>query len=149
MYKRILVAVDGSETSKAALSEALAVAKVHQAQLRLVHVVDAATLFVSDSFYVDVAKLEAALVEEGKKILAEALAASEKAGLRAETHLIENENLNARAADLIIREAKAWPANLIVVGTHGRRGLSHLFMGSVAEGVLRIAPAPVLLIHGT
>jgi nucleotide-binding universal stress UspA family protein len=147
MYKRILVAVDGSDTSKAALNEAIAVAKVHGAELRLVHVVDAASLFVSDSFYVDAARLEAALIEAGKQYLADAAAAAGRAGLRAETRLVENENLNARAADLIVQEARAWPAELIVVGTHGRRGLSHLFMGSVAEGVLRIAPAPVLLIR--
>jgi len=147
MYKRILIAVDGSDTSKLALNEALALAKAQQSQLRIVHVVDAATLFVSDNFYVDVAKLEAALVEAGKKILAESLAAAEKAGIHAETRLAENENLNARVADMIVQDAKAWPAELIVVGTHGRRGLSHLFMGSVAEGVLRIAPVPVLLIR--
>lgn len=147
MYKRILVAVDGSDTSTIALTEALALANVHQSQVRVVHVVDAAALFVSDNYYADTGKLEAAMIESGKQILAEALVASEKAGCKAETRLVENDNMNARIADLIVQEAKSWPAELMVVGTHGRRGLSHLFMGSVAEGVLRAAPVPVLLIR--
>ena len=62
-------------------------------------------------------------------------------------YLEQNQALNGRIADTIVKEAKAWPAGLIVVGTHGRRGLSHLFLGSVAEGVMRTAPAPVLLIR--
>ena len=49
---------------------------------------------------------------------------------------------------MIVGEAAAWPAELIVVGTHGRRGLSHLFIGSVAEGIVRISQVPVLLIRG-
>jgi nucleotide-binding universal stress UspA family protein len=147
MYTRILVAVDGSETSKLALGEALALAKVHRSQLRIVHVVDAAPFFVSDSYYANTGKLEAVLVEAGRKMLAEAQAASESAGIQAETRLIETAAMNARIADMIAQEATAWPADLIVVGTHGRRGLSHLFLGSVAEGVARAAAVPVLLIR--
>ena len=51
-------------------------------------------------------------------------------------------------APLLAAEAKAWPADLIVIGTHGRRGVDHLLMGSVAEGVVRISPVPVMLIRG-
>jgi nucleotide-binding universal stress UspA family protein len=148
MYTRILVSVDGSDTSKRALNEALELAKVHQSQLRIVHVVDAATLFVGDHFYADMDRLEAAMMEAGKKVLAEAAAVAEKAGLRAETQLIEIETINARVADLIVQDAKSWRAGLIVVGTHGRRGLSRVVLGSVAEGVVRAAPVPVLLVRG-
>ncbi len=147
MYKRILVAADGSETSKLALDEAVALAKVHRSQLRIVHVVDAAPLFVTDNYYANLEKLESGLIEAGKKVLAEALAATEKAGIDVETKLVEIEAMNVRVADMIVQEAKAWPAELIVVGTHGRRGLSHLFLGSVAEGVARTATVPVLLIR--
>ena len=147
MYKRILVAADGSDTSKLALNEALALAKVQQSQVRIVHVVDAAPLFITDNYYANIEKLEAGLLEAGKKLLAEALATSEKAGIVAESRLAEIEAMNVRVADMIVQEAKAWPAELIVVGTHGRRGLSHLFLGSVAEGVVRTAPVPVLLIR--
>lgn len=146
MYGRILVAVDGSDTSKLALGEALALAKVHQSLLHIVHVVDAAQLFVSDNYFAQLDKLESALLEAGKSILAEAQAACEKAGLHAETRLAEIQTMNLRVADMVVEEAKAWSADLIVVGTHGRRGLSRLFLGSVAEGVVRAAGRPVLLI---
>jgi nucleotide-binding universal stress UspA family protein len=149
MYERILIAVDGSETSQRALGEGLALAKVHRSQLRIVHAVDIASLYLAEAQYVGTERLEAALVEAGKRILAEAAATAEKAGFPAETRLVEIETLQGRVADVIVQEALAWPAALIVVGTHGRRGLSHLFLGSVAEGVVRIAPVPVLLIRAT
>ena len=148
MYGRILVAVDGSETSNLALAEALALAKVHKSALRIVHVVDAAQLFVSDNYFAQLDKLESALLDAGKSILAEAQATCEKAGLRAEARLAEIQTMNLRVADMVVEEAKAWPADLIVLGTHGRRGLSRLFLGSVAEGVVRAATLPVLLIRG-
>ncbi|KTD42196.1 universal stress protein [Legionella parisiensis] len=53
-----------------------------------------------------------------------------------------------KVPEKIIEAAKNWPADLIVVGTHGRRGYQHLLLGSVAEGVIRNAPMPVLLIRG-
>jgi nucleotide-binding universal stress UspA family protein len=147
MYERILIAVDGSETSQRALAEALALAKVHRSQLRIVHAVDIASLYLAEAQYAGTERLEAALVEAGKRILAEAAATAGKAGLPADTRLVEIETLQGRVADVIVQEARAWQAALIVVGTHGRRGLSHLFLGSVAEGVVRIAPVPVLLIR--
>ena len=52
-----------------------------------------------------------------------------------------------RVSDLVIKEAGAWPADLIVLGTHGRRGLGRLFMGSDAEAIVRSAPVPVLLLR--
>jgi nucleotide-binding universal stress UspA family protein len=57
------------------------------------------------------------------------------------------ETLGGRTADEIVREAKQWPADLIVLGTHGRRGLKRLAMGSDAEMVLRLAPVPVLMVR--
>ena len=147
MYRRILVAADGSETFKLALNEAVAPAKVHQSRLRIVHVIDAASLFTGDSYYANLEKIESGLIEAGKTVLAEALATTEAAGIGAETRLVEIEAMNVRVADMIVQEAKAWPAELIVVGTHGRRGLSYLFLGSTAEGVVRTATVPVLLIR--
>lgn len=149
MYERILVAVDGSETSQRALSEAVALATVHRAQVRIVHVVDIASLYLGEAYYAGTDRLEAVLSEAGNRILAAAETTAKRAGLPTESRLIETEALDGRVADMIVREAKAWPAALIVVGTHGRRGLSHLFLGSVAEGVMRTAPAPVLLIRAT
>jgi nucleotide-binding universal stress UspA family protein len=63
------------------------------------------------------------------------------------TKFIVNEDLMQRISDVINKQAKRWPADLIVIGTHGRRGFNRLFLGSVAEGVIRLAVKPVLTIH--
>ena len=65
-----------------------------------------------------------------------------------ETSLITIEDLDERIPEAIADDAEAWSADLIVIGTHGRRGLSRLFLGSIAEGVIRVATKPVLLIRG-
>ncbi len=148
MYERIVVAVDGSSTSDLALAEAIRLAAAHQSRLRVVHVVDATPLFSGDAEYYDYAELERALTESGWKILEQAAAKSHDAHVEVETRLLEMDHLSQRVADVVAKEAKEWPADLVVVGTHGRRGLSHLFLGSVAEGISRISPVPVLLVRG-
>jgi len=148
MYKRILVAVDGSNTSDLALAEALKLAAEHQAQLRIVHVVDVLAFFAGEPAFLNIVALEKAIVESGERILERAVASAGGAGIQAETKLLRVEEFSQRIADMIVGEATAWPAELIVVGTHGRRGLSHLFLGSVAEGIVRISQVPVLLIRG-
>jgi nucleotide-binding universal stress UspA family protein len=87
--------------------------------------------------------------ESSNKLLAEARSEAEKAGVRAETQLLELDERSQRISDRIANEAAAWPADLIVLGTHGRRGMDRLVLGSVAEGVARTATAPVMLVRGT
>lgn len=70
-----------------------------------------------------------------------------EAGLEAEVILPETFGL--RIASIIIEEAKRWPADLIVIGSHSRRGVDRLLLGSVAESVVRLSTKPVLLIRGT
>jgi nucleotide-binding universal stress UspA family protein len=147
MYQRILVAVDGSRVSDQALDEALRLAKDQSAELRIVHVVDTVTLSV-DTEFADIAEYQQKLHSAGQKVLKKAEEAVKRAGGKAETALLELQILGHRTASAIIDEAQRWPADLIVVGTHGRRGISHLFVGSVAEGVVRLASRPVLLVHG-
>jgi nucleotide-binding universal stress UspA family protein len=89
-----------------------------------------------------------ALIKSGKEILRKAEAAARLAGIAVESHLIEIDTLAHRIPEMIAADAEAWPADLIVICTHGRRGLSHLFLGSIAEGVVRVATKPVLLIRG-
>jgi nucleotide-binding universal stress UspA family protein len=86
------------------------------------------------------------LREGGEAILAQGKAQAVQAGVAAETVLIDT--LSARVCDLIVQEARRWGAELIVIGTHGRRGVGRLVMGSDAEQVLRLAPVPVLLVRG-
>lgn len=149
MYRRILVAVDGSHTSELALREAINLAKALEGQLRIVHAVDEIS-FNWDAEYADPAEIWKAMAETGRDILnrAAATVAEAEAGLKADTKLIEIDTLGRRIPEVIVEEAEAWPADLIVVGTHGRRGLSHVFLGSVAEGIVRVATQPVLLIRG-
>jgi nucleotide-binding universal stress UspA family protein len=146
MYRRILVAVDGSHTSEIALHEAVNLAKEMEGQLLIVHAVDDGVLIGSE--YANPAEIWSSMVEAGRKILDKAHAAASRAGVKADVKLIEIEGLGRRVPEAIAEEADAWPADIIVVGTHGRHGLSRVFMGSVAEGIARVSTKPVLLIHG-
>lgn len=87
--------------------------------------------------------------KSGQKVLEKASAKTLKAGIAAETKMLEIETYGHRVADMLSAEADAWPADLIVVGTRGRRGLNRLILGSVAEGVARAATKPVLLTRQT
>lgn len=144
MYKNILVAIDGSETSARALHAAITLAKEQSARVRLVHVIDEFPFTTPDTGWVDDVRLGEILFKAGQAILDEARAQVQKAGLEVETALPQN--LSQRIATVIVDEAKRWPADLIVAGTHGRHGIEHLVLGSVAEGVARAASMPVLLI---
>jgi nucleotide-binding universal stress UspA family protein len=147
MFKRILVAVDGSNTAELALQEAIKLSKEFQAQLRIVHAVDIVNINLGTEFP-NPPEITDALIKSGKEILRKAEAAARLAGIAVESHLIEIDTLAHRIPEMIAADAEAWPADLIVICTHGRRGLSHLFLGSIAEGVVRVATKPVLLIRG-
>ena len=147
MYKRILVAVDGSHTAELALQEAIQLAKSLGAQLRIVHAVDEVNLNW-DAEFGDSSEMRRALTLSGRNILDKASAAATNAGVGADVKLIVIDTLNRRIPQAIAEEAEAWPADLIIAGTHGRRGLSHVFLGSVAEGIVRVATKPVMLIRG-
>jgi nucleotide-binding universal stress UspA family protein len=147
MFKRILVAVDGSHTAEQALQEAIKLAKELRAQLRIVHAVDVVNLNLNIEFP-NPAEISDAMTKSGREILRKAGAVASEAGIPVETRLIEIDTLGHRIPEMIAADAEAWPADLIVICTHGRRGLSHLFLGSVAEGLVRVATKPVLLIRG-
>ncbi len=147
MYHRILIPVDGSGTSDLAVQEAIKIAQdQQQTQLRFVHVVEEARVFWYGEGYFDITSLQAALREAGKNILGKAETLAQQAGITSQTKLLEADG--ARTARVIVEEAESWPADVIVMGTHGRRGFDHLIFGSVAEGVVRIVPIPILLIRG-
>ena len=145
MYQHILVPVDGSQTSDLALREAIKLSGSVKAELRIVQIVEE-VMPLLDVELLNVDALREAVRESGRLILAKAETVAREAGVPATTRLIEARP-GARIANVIADEARAWPADLIVIGTHGRRGVDHLLLGSVAEGVIRIAPAPVLLIR--
>jgi nucleotide-binding universal stress UspA family protein len=145
MYKNILIAVDGSTASQRGLAEGVRLAKAIGGRVMLVHVVNALILeseIASTAYYQALAE---AFRKEGLEILEAAATVAREAGVPFEQKLIEK--IGAHAWDEIIKAAKDWRAELIVLGTHGRRGLKRLVMGSDAELVLRHSPVPVLMVR--
>ena len=145
MYDKILVPVDGSETSTRGLSEAIRLAKIHGSQLRLLHIVNEFILDVTYSPGLYPENLIDSLRSGGKAILEAALAAAKSAGAKADSVMLES--IGGVPADFILAQAKDWKADLIVMGTHGRRGLLRLALGSNADLVVRGATMPVMLIR--
>ena len=146
-YKKILVPVDGSKTSKLGLREAMRLARGQHAKLQLVHIVDQHyALMSAPEAGAQIGAVIQALKQGGRRILRSAEATVKGARLPCTGVLLET--MAGPAADLIVRQAKKWRADLIVIGTHGRRGVSRLVMGSDAEQVVRTAPVPVLLVRG-
>ena len=145
MYQRILVPVDGSETAKRGLEEAIKLTKVLGAKLKIVHIVDDSALALNPETGIAAAPLVADFAEDGKEILEEARALAAKQGIDAEVVL--HENFTGRVADLIADEAKNWRAELIVMGTHARAGIRHAVLGSDAEAVVHACEVPVLLVR--
>jgi nucleotide-binding universal stress UspA family protein len=146
MYERILVPVDGSETAKRGLLEAIRLSKALGGSiLRLVHIVDDSALALNPETGIAAAPLVEDFAEGGKEILEEARLLAVAEGINAETVL--HENFTGRVADLIVDEARKWRAELIVMGTHASGGIRHAVMGSDAETVLHGAEVPVLLVR--
>jgi nucleotide-binding universal stress UspA family protein len=145
MYGKILVPVDGSETAALGLEEAIRLATSQGSTLRLLHVVDDLAAYASPQAAVYSQQLLEALRARGQAILADAKELARKRGLAAETKWVEA--TGGSAGEAIIEEAGKWPADLIVLGTHGRRGIARLVLGSDAEHVVRSASVPVLLVR--
>jgi nucleotide-binding universal stress UspA family protein len=150
MFKRILVAVDGSPTSNRGFKVAVALAKSLAAKLVVLHVIDerAVGIGLSASGYVAPAYVEdviAALRDAGRKVLAKAQREAKAQGQEIDAHLVES--LGDGVAQTILRQVRKIKPDLIVLGTHGRRGLARVVVGSDAETVLREATVPVLLVR--
>ncbi len=142
MYDRILVPIDGSPTATLGLREAIRIARSHKSQIRLVHVVNEAEPVRGGVYAAD---LKVTLRADGEAALKEAQELVRREGLDAETIMLSG--VGGQAGDFIVEHAKTWAADLIVIGTHGRRGLRRLVLGSDAEYVVRMTPVPVLLVR--
>ncbi|WP_129781923.1 universal stress protein [Peristeroidobacter soli] len=145
MYSRILVPVDGSSCSLKGLTEALKLASAPKTRVKVIHVVNE---LISEPALA-ATEYHQALIESmretGKDVLAQAQSIARLADADVDTELLET--IGGRASDCIVEAAKQWHADLIVMGTHGRRGMSRLTLGSDAELVVRSAPVPVLLVR--
>lgn len=146
MYERILVPIDGSETSMAGLREAVKLAAALHSQVRILHVVNEFILDYSYGAAMYANNLIESLRETGKHIVQQGEKIAREHGVSVEGVLVES--IGEAAASLILTQARDWDANLIVMGTHGRRGLRRIVLGSDAENVVRQSPQPVLLVHG-
>jgi len=148
MYKKIFVAIDDSPTSQKALAEAIQLARSSQAALCIAHAADESLLAqhgMGFGSYIDVDRTKQAIREGSESLLADARQQAIAAGVEAETSLLEA--TDKRVAELIAAGAEAYGADLIVVGTHGRRGVARLLVGSVAENLVRIATTSLLMVR--
>jgi len=146
MYKRILVPVDGSDASNKALAAALQMARESAGSVRLLHVMDAGSYFGGfDPYGTFTADLLGVMREAGMKVLTAAAEAAKAAGVEATWTL--SENLDSRLGETVADESRQWNADLVVTGSHGRRGVGRIVLGSGAEQIMRLAPVPVLLVR--
>lgn len=145
MYSRILVAVDDSEVSKVALQTAIQFAQDQQAILRIVYV--SVEVFVGEIFPLDPKKYAASVKKHDQYLLRKIKSLASKAYNKVESHLVKITDPYENISEKIIAEAEKWHAELIVLGTHGRSGLSRLMLGSVTEEVLRGTSIPVHVVQ--
>jgi nucleotide-binding universal stress UspA family protein len=148
MYKKIFVAIDDSPTSQKALAEAIDLAKNANAALCIAHAADESLLAqhgMGLGSYIDVEGTKTAIREASQALLADALAKATAGGVAAESQLLEA--TDRRVAEQIAVGAEAFQADLIVIGTHGRRGFARLLVGSVAENLVRIAHTSLLMVR--
>jgi len=145
MYQRILVPVDGSPTAERGLREAIGLATGQNTRLLFLHVVDDYTMLIEMSSAAGYDEMIRGLRQYGLEVLSKAKGAADAASVHCETLL--REVTGKRIADVIIEQAQQHACDLIVMGTHGRKGFTRLTLGSAAEGVARSSPVPVLLVR--
>jgi nucleotide-binding universal stress UspA family protein len=144
MYKRILVPLDGSETARFGLREAITLAKQQKATLHLLHITGDFPAML-DIPSADWERIRAGLHRCAETLLQDAKRLAQSLDVPAETQLRDSKG--GRIADAIVEEARTAGCDLIAIGTHGRRGMRRALLGSDAEGVLRQSPVPVLLVR--
>ena len=146
MFKRILVPVDGSDTSLHALQTACGIARESGGELRLLHVLDRSAYLTGYDVGGASGALFEALQASAETILSDAKAAAAAAGVKADTAL--SNEMGTSLGEAVAAAASQWNADLIAVGTHGRRGPTRLLLGSGADQIIRLAPVPVLVTRG-
>jgi len=144
MYRKILVPIDGSETALLGLNEAIRLAKNQGARIRLVHVSNELIVVLPEA-YLDSGRATNASRDSANAILDSGEALVLTAGVAVDKTLLEA--MGNQAGDLIVQQAKDWEADLIVCGTHGRRGIRRIVLGSDAEYIVRHTPVPILLVR--
>ncbi len=145
MYSRILVPIDGGDAAQRGLEEAIALARRLNASLVLLNIVEAYPVMIEMVTATTWEQISTGLRDHGQQTLDRAHEAAKVAGVASACYL--EDAAASRVCDVIVQTAKAHRCELIVMGTHGRRGLNHAVTGSDAERVVRMSPVPVLLVR--
>ncbi len=145
MYQRILVPIDGSATAARGLDEAISLAATVKGSLRLLNLTNDFPLIAEMASAVDLEKYREGLSQVGRNVLDAAVERATARGVTADTVL--RPLRGERVAEAIVEEAKSGECELIVIGSHGRRGFSRALLGSDAESVVRTSPVPVLVVR--
>ncbi len=148
MYKRILVPIDGSATAQRAFNYALAMARESHAELIPVYVVDIPMVAYEAPGF-DPSIVRDALLQTGEQLKIEASAAMQRDDVKGTLRVVEVDQPGSSIPERILEEARATHCDLVVMGTHGRRGVQRLMLGSVAERFTRMSCCPVLLVPGS
>jgi len=143
VYQRILVPIDGSATADRGLHEAINLAAELKAKLRVLHVLDNFPIEAEWASAKNFEEILDRLRRESDTLLAKARSAAQEAGVSVQTQRLEAGQLTT--ADVILGEAANAHCDLIVMGTHGRRGMNRVAMGSTAEAVARRSTVPLLM----
>jgi nucleotide-binding universal stress UspA family protein len=146
MYQKIVVALDGSESSRGALHEALDVAQLTQARLHAVYIVHPWCMSPYAGYF-DPEQLREVLREDGRLALDAARQAMAERGVPGDTEIEETESADDDIAHCLARCVQRQGAGLVVMGTQGRHGIERWVLGSVAEAFVRRADLPVLLVR--
>ncbi len=143
ILKSILVATDFSEPSANALNYGRDLARSYNAALHVLHVTEDVLVRYSPEASFVIPEMQADLDRIAERSLAAAITDDDRRTLKVVTAL----ERAGSPANAVVEYAKRHHVDLIIVGTHGRGGVQHLLMGSVAERVVRTAPCPVLTVR--
>lgn len=149
MYKRIMVAVDESFMTSQVMETAIELAKATGAQVAICHAIDETILAQREVAMMlpnSVGKTEARMRLGAQGLLGRLAETARAAGIEVEIRLVESEQKHV--SDMLIDAATEWQADLLIVGTHGRRGIERFFVGSVAERLVRKSQVSLLLVRG-
>jgi nucleotide-binding universal stress UspA family protein len=143
MYKKILLATDGSEDSNKAAKHAVWIANSSNAELTVLHVLETSKLPEIEQLTTESA-LRDLLTEEARRVFSTVRNIIKRSDCKVQ---VNYKRETGNPADMIIKTVEKERIDMVVMGTAGRHGLSRFWLGSVAENVVRYAPCPVLVVH--
>ena len=143
VFKKMLIAVDGSPCSENAARKGIELAVALQIPVGLFSVIDRSQEIIPTDLEVKPIQTGTFLQDQAKKNIRQIMDKYIPASMEGRVHEILTEGL---PREEILRKLKDWEAEVLVVGTHGRKGLAHLLLGSTAEYLVRHAKVPVLVI---